>query len=477
MRALIAAVLLLASARAHAQLGEGETGLEPRVHGPDIEVFGARNLDGLGADAFGIGLGIAPSLELPLWAEGGLGIHAGGMIFWLAPGQEQDGAMWVGTRFGLRWHWTTLLRRQDADGWIDLHHDFGRSGGITRHALDFGAGYDFALGTRVALGPYVRLFWASDPLGDNPVILIFGASLAIDPNVAAPPPEPEDPEHAWRYTSDMDVDPTPVPPPPRLPFGADRIVPDVELFAARNLDEIGAGSLGWGGGVAAHVELMLTRPVGFHVGLAGQAISSAQGGEDAVFVFASRFGLRAHWLAAANFTFADLWSDVHHEFARSGRVSRHGFDVGTGINFSLGSRFAIGPFARLIWGSDPLGFDPVQLVFGITAGFFERLRLADSDRDGVVDERDLCPMRTSGTIEDPDRPGCAARDQDGDGILDPRDACPTEAEGLYPDPNHQGCPASDPDGDGVPHGEDMCPNQPAGVANNPLAEGCPADPY
>jgi OOP family OmpA-OmpF porin len=97
----------------------------------------------------------------------------------------------------------------------------------------------------------------------------------------------------------------------------------------------------------------------------------------------------------------------------------------------------------------------LSLVFGRPAP-----RPADTDRDGVVDLQDECPLEP-GLLPD----GCPVRDRDGDGIPDPQDQCPTEA-GLAP----TGCPVRDADGDGVLDRDDKCVDV-AGVAPH----GCPAD--
>jgi len=111
---------------------------------------------------------------------------------------------------------------------------------------------------------------------------------------------------------------------------------------------------------------------------------------------------------------------------------------------------------------------------------------ADSDRDGVLDGADACPMQ-AGALPD----GCPARDRDRDQILDADDQCPdqpgpaptgcatldTDADGIFDDGDRcvtepglapHGCP--DRDGDGVFDRQDQCPAV-AGVA--PL--GCPGD--
>jgi OOP family OmpA-OmpF porin len=99
------------------------------------------------------------------------------------------------------------------------------------------------------------------------------------------------------------------------------------------------------------------------------------------------------------------------------------------------------------------GLAGVSLVFGRPEE-----KPADTDRDGVVDLQDQCPV-------EPGLPptGCPVRDHDADGIADGSDQCPYE-----PGPAPSGCPVRDADGDGVPDATDECPSV-AGVAPT----GCP----
>jgi outer membrane protein OmpA-like peptidoglycan-associated protein len=109
----------------------------------------------------------------------------------------------------------------------------------------------------------------------------------------------------------------------------------------------------------------------------------------------------------------------------------------------------------------------------------------DSDRDGLADELDRCPMvpglavfdgcpdTDNDGIEDsvdecPEYPGPAALggcpDSDGDGISDTDDECPTVPGAA----EYKGCPPpSDRDKDGVADAADRCPDVP-GTLN-----GCP----
>lgn len=108
----------------------------------------------------------------------------------------------------------------------------------------------------------------------------------------------------------------------------------------------------------------------------------------------------------------------------------------------------------------------------------------DTDNDGLVDSRDLCP-ETAGPIL---LMGCP--DSDGDGIVDKDDRCPNKpGEALFsgcPDSDKDGisddnddCPAlagassakgcPDADGDGTPDRDDNCPKEKGSASNH----GCP----
>lgn len=91
----------------------------------------------------------------------------------------------------------------------------------------------------------------------------------------------------------------------------------------------------------------------------------------------------------------------------------------------------------------------------------------DSDGDGVLDSRDLCPDTPLGVKVD--EFGCPI-DSDGDGVPDYLDLCPNTPYGVKVD--EDGCPL-DSDGDGVPDYMDKCPDTPVGVKVD--IHGCPID--
>jgi len=83
----------------------------------------------------------------------------------------------------------------------------------------------------------------------------------------------------------------------------------------------------------------------------------------------------------------------------------------------------------------------------------------DADRDGIRDADDLCP-ELAGL---PTLSGCP--DQDEDGIADKDDNCP-EVKGVLA---YRGCPAIDRDKDGVADAEDLCPD----MSGQLRWKGCP----
>ena len=96
--------------------------------------------------------------------------------------------------------------------------------------------------------------------------------------------------------------------------------------------------------------------------------------------------------------------------------------------------------------------------------------LPDNDRDGIVDDEDLCPYLFGEYSFNPKTSGCPVADSDG--FLDAIDACPNQEGILSYEPQFNGCP--DSDGDGIFDHVDACAEsegpQHGGVQHN----GCPA---
>lgn len=99
---------------------------------------------------------------------------------------------------------------------------------------------------------------------------------------------------------------------------------------------------------------------------------------------------------------------------------------------------------------------------------------ADSDKDGLPDDVDLCPNEA----EDKKPPyvddGCPAPpDRDGDGVADANDKCPDQPEDLDTIDDLDGCPEDDVDKDGVADASDACPREPGEPSADPAKNGCP----
>jgi len=100
---------------------------------------------------------------------------------------------------------------------------------------------------------------------------------------------------------------------------------------------------------------------------------------------------------------------------RRGRALR--LAVGVGLSRGVGA-----PEYRLVLAADATG------------------ALADHDQDGLVDIRDLCPLRPEDLDRHRDADGCPDPDNDRDGFPDVADACPDEAEVSNGYQDDDGCP-------------------------------------
>ncbi|MDP1827857.1 MAG: OmpA family protein [Archangium sp.] len=97
----------------------------------------------------------------------------------------------------------------------------------------------------------------------------------------------------------------------------------------------------------------------------------------------------------------------------------------------------------------------------------------DSDKDGVVDDDDRCPVTGEDRDGFEDEDGCSEPDNDDDGIADAKDKCAFEAETINGWKDEDGCPDEDLDADkdGLDYEADRCPLEPG----TPL-DGCPHAP-
>ena len=110
------------------------------------------------------------------------------------------------------------------------------------------------------------------------------------------------------------------------------------------------------------------------------------------------------------------------------------------------------------------------LLLAACGGRTQSTPALDTDGDGVVNGRDLCPATPAGSPVDAD--GCAASevDTDQDGVADPDDQCPGTPAGSPVAANGCPIPDDDADRDGVADDGDQCPNTPS--AQPADADGC-----
>jgi len=136
------------------------------------------------------------------------------------------------------------------------------------------------------------------------------------------------------------------------------------------------------------------------------------------------------------------------------------------------------------------------LVLACATGSSRRATDGDTDRDGVPDDVDLCPLVAEDIDGVDDRDGCpefpagydgnappadlaaaerpgSARDTDADGVADAVDACPHEAEDKDGFEDGDGCPDLDNDKDRILDADDKCPNEPETYNARDDDDGCP----
>lgn len=147
-------------------------------------------------------------------------------------------------------------------------------------------------------------------------------------------------------------------------------------------------------------------------------------------------------------------------------------NLGAGFRYNVSDGISIRADLREFHGIDESTFD-TMVSLGLSWAFARTVAgpapktpppPADSDGDGVPDNRDQCPGTSVGTRVD--NTGCEP-DGDRDGVADSRDQCPDTVSGAEVD--RRGCEL-DSDNDGVVNSQDRCPDTAAGAKVD--AEGC-----
>lgn len=225
---------------------------------------------------------------------------------------------------------------------------------------------------------------------------------------------------------------------------------------------VGAGSVGGG----------LTVPAGLHLGHhvrvdANVSVLATRPAAVGELALGSWFGYGAG-------VGVDLPADLHVGAELTGRVDLVGavgpedapLDAGVSVAWAQpsGLGVALGGNLGLLEGP---GAPAARVVLAI--GFVEHAApaaptprtVADTDADGLPDERDLCLAEPEDVDGTRDLDGCPDLDDDGDTVVDAEDLC----RGIPGPARFQGC--FDGDGDGVGDAQDACPSQPG------TADGCP----
>ena len=97
----------------------------------------------------------------------------------------------------------------------------------------------------------------------------------------------------------------------------------------------------------------------------------------------------------------------------------------------------------------------------------------DNDMDGIPDLADKAPNQAEDRDGFQDNDGIPDPDNDNDNIPDVKDKCPNEPEDYDGFQDEDGCPDPDNDKDGIADKDDVCPNQPETINDYQDADGCP----
>ncbi len=132
------------------------------------------------------------------------------------------------------------------------------------------------------------------------------------------------------------------------------------------------------------------------------------------------------------------------------------FNLGGGVEYMMNDAISLRGDIRAVRHFDHSAVDILTTV-GFSFMMGDVAKPVDSDGDGVVDGKDMCPGTSSGTPVN--AKGCEL-DGDNDGVVDSADQCPATPAGISVD--SKGC-ALDSDNDGVADHKDQCPDTPAGA--------------
>ncbi len=117
-----------------------------------------------------------------------------------------------------------------------------------------------------------------------------------------------------------------------------------------------------------------------------------------------------------------------------------------------------------------IGAPAFRIVAGIGYEFKED---PDPDKDGILGDDDMCPLRPEDQDGFEDANGCPDPDNDQDAIQDVKDKCPLVPEDHDGFEDEDGCPDQDNDRDRILDVDDKCPDDPEDVDKFEDGDGCP----
>lgn len=157
------------------------------------------------------------------------------------------------------------------------------------------------------------------------------------------------------------------------------------------------------------------------------------------------------------------------------------FLLGGGVKYMPTHRLGVRLDLRYSYmaGAEPASATSVNPVgahgFETTLGLAYTLggKPGDSDKDGILDNRDRCPEEAEDKDGFQDNDGCPEADNDGDKLKDAEDKCPNEPEDMDGFEDFDGCPDLDNDKDGIADTADRCPAQMEDKDGFEDDDGCP----
>jgi outer membrane protein OmpA-like peptidoglycan-associated protein len=213
-----------------------------------------------------------------------------------------------------------------------------------------------------------------------------------------------------------------------------------------------ATRFGPGGDVTARLAVRIVGPLHIQVSALNAWYTTQPPGGELGRLYAFEGGLRVAPIIRPGFV-GGPFIDANAGLGVTGGLQRFTFDIGVGWLFRPVSFFGIGPAVRYVHiyqPDDQASPDDAHMLYaGIALSISApasngrtndaRRAPADTDRDGVPDDRDRCVSQPEDHDGFRDEDGCPDPDNDGDGFADANDRCPDQAETRNGFQDDDGC--------------------------------------